>query len=170
MTDLNKEREAFLNTFQYYKGRRDIIFSHECELFMTRSNNPSEIAQKEISNMNSRWDAWLRCAKHRDAELEKAKAQAVPDTHLLVEKSKIETWWQDAEEPENFASRIEDMSSLGQYINGDEIMEIIEHHTIHLPSKTIYGVWADKDGDRSFCTGTLDECQALVASGSGAEG
>ena len=81
MTDLNKEREAFLNTFQYYKGRRDIIFSHEHELFMTRSNNPSEIAQKEISNMNSRWDAWLRCAKHRDAELEKAKAQAVPVTH-----------------------------------------------------------------------------------------
>ncbi|ELW79423.1 PF04448 family protein [Acinetobacter sp. OIFC021] len=78
MTDLNKEREAFLNTFQYYKGRRDIIFSHEHELFMTRSNNPSEIAQKEISNMNSRWDAWLRCAKHRDAGLEKAKAQAVP--------------------------------------------------------------------------------------------
>ncbi|MDH2594389.1 hypothetical protein [Acinetobacter baumannii] len=77
MTDLNKEREAFLNTFQYYKGRRDIIFSHEHELFMTRSNNPSDIAQKEISNMNSRWDAWLRCAKHRDAELEKAKAQSV---------------------------------------------------------------------------------------------
>nr|WP_109267568.1 hypothetical protein [Acinetobacter baumannii] len=80
MIDLNKEREAFLDTFQYYKGRRDIIFSHEHELFMTRSNNPSEIAQKEISNMNSRWDAWLRCAKHRDAELEKAKAQAVPET------------------------------------------------------------------------------------------
>ncbi len=78
MIDLNKEREAFLNTFQYYKGRRDIIFSHEHELFMTRANNPSEIAQKEISNMNRRWDAWLRCAKHRDAELEKAKAQAVP--------------------------------------------------------------------------------------------
>ncbi len=77
MLDLNKEREAFLNTFQYYKGKRDIIFSNEHELFMTRSNNPSEIAQKEISNMNRRWDAWLRCAKHRDAELEKAKAQAV---------------------------------------------------------------------------------------------
>ncbi|MDP7921993.1 hypothetical protein [Acinetobacter baumannii] len=86
MTDLNKEREAFLNTFQYYKGRRDIIFSHEHELFMTRSNNPSEIAQKEISNMNRRWDAWLRCAKHRDAELEKAKAQAVPDTHINISK------------------------------------------------------------------------------------
>ncbi|WP_284077180.1 hypothetical protein [Acinetobacter nosocomialis] len=86
MTDLNKEREAFLNTFQYYKGRRDIIFSHEHELFMTRSNNPSEVAQKEISNMNRRWDAWLRCAKHRDAELEKAKAQAVPEGYVLVPK------------------------------------------------------------------------------------
>ena len=86
MTDLNKEREAFLNTFQYYKGRRDIIFSHEHELFMTRSNNPSEIAQKEISNMNSRWDAWRRCAKHRDAELEKAKAQTVPEGYVLVPK------------------------------------------------------------------------------------
>ncbi|MDA5695414.1 hypothetical protein MMY88_13610 [Acinetobacter baumannii] len=86
MTDLNKEREAFLNTFQYYKGRRDIIFSNEHELFMTRSNNPSEIAQKEISNMNRRWDAWLRCAKHRDAELEKAKAQAVPEGYVLVPK------------------------------------------------------------------------------------
>ncbi|HHP0285047.1 hypothetical protein [Acinetobacter baumannii] len=126
----------------------------------------------------------LEQCKHRDLTLierafvkgaryawqEKAKAQAVPDTHVLIEKSKIETWWQDAEEPENFASRIEDMPSLGQYLNDNEIMEITEHHTIHLPSKTIYGVWVDKDGDRSFCTGTLEECRALVASESGAEG
>ncbi|ENZ9254671.1 hypothetical protein ACHCRZ_001400 [Acinetobacter baumannii] len=81
MVDLKKESEAFLNTFQYYKGRRDIIFSHEHELFMTRSNNPSEIAQKEISNMNSRWDAWLKCAKLRDEQLEDSKTQAVTRTH-----------------------------------------------------------------------------------------
>ncbi|MGK7708152.1 hypothetical protein [Acinetobacter baumannii] len=94
MTDLNKEREAFLNTFQYYKGRRDIIFSNEHELFMTRSNNPSEIAQKEISNMNRRWDAWLRCAKHRDAELEKAKAQAVPEGYVLLPRVPTEKMFQ----------------------------------------------------------------------------
>ncbi|HCQ9569520.1 TPA: hypothetical protein OMP93_001276 [Acinetobacter baumannii] len=94
MTDLNKEREAFLNTFQYYKGRRDIIFSHEHELFMTRSNNPSDIAQKEISNMNSRWDAWLRCAKHRDAELEKAKAQTIPEGYVLMPKVPSEKMFQ----------------------------------------------------------------------------
>lgn len=94
MTDLNKEREAFLNTFQYYKGRRDIIFSHEHELFMTRSNNPSDIAQKEISNMNSRWDAWLRCAKHRDAELEKAKAQVLPEGYVLLPRVPTEKMFQ----------------------------------------------------------------------------
>lgn len=97
MTDLNKEREAFLNTFQYYKGRRDIIFSNEHELFMTRSNNPSEIAQKEISNMNNRWDAWLRCAKHRDAELEKAKAQAVPEGYVLLPRVPTEKMFQSYE-------------------------------------------------------------------------
>lgn len=103
MINLNKEREAFLNTFQYYKGRRDIIFSHEHELFMTRLNNPSEVAQKEISNMNSRWDAWLRCAKHRDAELEKAKAQAVPSwISVKDEEPPIDTMvlicWSDSPE------------------------------------------------------------------------
>ncbi|QNY29317.1 hypothetical protein IC763_05925 [Acinetobacter seifertii] len=120
-----------------------------------------ELEDGEYTNSKSQlgWELWKA-----------AKAQAVPDTHLLVEKSKIETWWQDAEEPENFASRIEDMPSLGHYLTGDEIMEITEHHTIHLPSKTIYGVWVDKDGDRSFCIGTLEECRALVASESGAEG
>lgn len=109
MTDLNKEREAFLNTFQYYKGRRDIIFSHEHELFMTRSNNPSEIAQKEISNMNSRWDAWLRCAKHRDAELEKAKAQAVPEGYVLMPKVPTEKMFQAYER-----SSVAPMSTLSK--------------------------------------------------------
>ncbi len=109
MTDLNKEREAFLNTFQYYKGRRDIIFSHEHELFMTRSNNPSDIAQKEISNMNSRWDAWLRCAKHRDAELEKAKAQAVPEGYVLMPKVPTEKMFQAYER-----SSVAPMSTLSK--------------------------------------------------------
>ncbi|HHP6481984.1 TPA: hypothetical protein ACSE4C_000338 [Acinetobacter baumannii] len=109
MTDLNKEREAFLNTFQYYKGRRDIIFSHEHELFMTRSNNPSEVAQKEISNMNRRWDAWLRCAKHRDAELEKAKAQAVPEGYVLLPRVPTEKMFQAYER-----SSVAPMSTLSK--------------------------------------------------------
>lgn len=147
MTDLNKEKELELFNAFVEENLPELFEKHSSGNFFAKVT------------YDSMFGAWLG-----------AKAQAVPETHMVVEKSKIETWWQDAEEPENFASRIEDMPSLGQYLNGDEIMEITEHHTIHLPSKTIYGVWVDKDGDRSFCTGTLEECRALVASESGAEG
>ncbi len=167
MTDLNKEREQYESVIEKTQG---IKMEHLVGISFNAESNQYEISGEKwaceltdaCEELNTGWFIWQECVK--------AKAQAVPDTHLLVEKSKIETWWQDAEEPENFASRIEDMPSLGQYINGNEIMEITEHHTIHLPSKTIYGVWVDKDGDRSFCTGTLEECQALVGRESGAEG
>ncbi|KCY22138.1 phage protein [Acinetobacter baumannii] len=138
MTDLNKEREAFLNTFQYYKGRRDIIFSHEHELFMTRSNNPSEIAQKEISNMNSRWDAWLRCAKHRDAELEKAKAQAVP-TWISVKDEEPPTdtmvliCWSDAPDvtPEqDYMTIDEDLNSVWANYQNDPPSHWMHFHSV----------------------------------------
>ncbi len=138
MFDLNKEREAFLNTFQYYKGRRDIIFSHEHELFMTRSNNPSEIAQKEISNMNSRWDAWLRCAKHRDAELEKAKAQAVP-TWISVDDEWPPTdimvliCWADAPDitPEqDYMTIDEDLNSVWANYHNDTPSHWMHFHSV----------------------------------------
>lgn len=183
MIDLNKEREAFLDTFQYYKGRRDIIFSHEHELFMTRSNNPSEIAQKEISNMNSRWDAWLRCAKHRDAELEKAKAQAVPETHVLVEKSKIHKWYQDANEPESFSNDDSEdgLRSLGDLIDDNGIMEVEIHESALISTKKAFGVWKSKS-PTDICTNfvlveTLEEAEKILANNkamyereSGAEG
>lgn len=156
MTDLNKLRSEFEALPLIKEKLNAVYFDETLNSYFAAMINSSPT----VKYVQGAWMAWQ----------EKAKAQAVPDTHLLVEKSKIETWWQDAEEPENFASRIEDMPSLGHYLTGDEIMEITEHHTIHLPSKTIYGVWVNKDGDRSFCTGTLEECHALVASESGAEG
>lgn len=116
-------------------------------------------------SVNTGWAMWKKAVTFMQE-----KSQVVPETHVLVEKSKIETWWQDAEEPENFASDIKDLPSLGHYLTGDEILEITEHHTIHLPSKTIYGVWIDKDGVRSFCTGTMEECIALTSCESGAAG
>ncbi|MDC5042600.1 hypothetical protein NRA10_10435 [Acinetobacter baumannii] len=153
MIDLNKEREAFLNTFQYYKGRRDIIFSHEHELFMTRSNNPSDIAQKEISNMNSRWDAWLRCAKHRDAELEKAKAQAVPvwvstdfmlpdegEVVLFIDKNNVihdgylNTDYVDGPYGENGEDFGDDQTLWASNSNGDEFLPSEIKYWMHRPS------------------------------------
>lgn len=176
MIDL-KTKQAFwaeqLPSFKekyWIPGHLDVLkFDMNAGCFDIAEGVKTDLSEEDLFDIyhrvNSGWAMWKKALTFM-----REKAQAVPEGYVLVEKSKIETWWQDAEEPENFASRIEDMPSLGQYLNGDEIMEIIEHHTIHLPSKSIYGVWVDKDGDRSFCTGTLEECQALVASESGAEG
>ncbi|WP_407491570.1 hypothetical protein [Acinetobacter baumannii] len=161
MTDLNKEREAFLNTFQYYKGRRDIIFSHEHELFMTRSNNPSEIAQKEISNMNSRWDAWLRCAKHRDAELEKAKAQAVQQSLIGRLQDRI-------------TELLDERQDLYAQINNDQAVP--ETHVVvpKLPTpKMIDATWDFDEEILEMSSNTRNEFiwkKMVEASESGAEG
>lgn len=162
MTDLNKEREAFLNTFQYYKGRRDIIFSHEHELFMTRSNNPSEVAQKEISNMNSRWDAWLRCAKHRDAELEKAKAQAVQQS---FEIGRLQ---------DRITELLDERQDLYAQINNDQAVP--ETHVVvpKLPTpKMIDATWDFDEEILEMSSNTRNEFiwkKMVEASESGAEG
>lgn len=102
--------------------------------------------------------AW-QAAKAHEAEKLKGK--------VVVPNNQIEVWWQDAEEPENFATTIESMPALGENLGDKEIMEIDEHHTIHLPSKRIYGTWFEKDGEKCFATGTLEECRAMLEAARG---
>lgn len=97
----------------------------------------------------------------------KVKEETKLEGCVVVPKDKVETWWQDAEEPENFATTIETIPALGENLGDKEIMEIDEHHTIHLPSKRVYGTWVEKDGDRSFITGSLEECRATVEAARG---
>ncbi len=79
---------------------------------------------------------------------------------VVVQKDQIETWWQDAEEPENFATKDDDLPFIAQHIQDDEIMEINEHHTIHLPSVTKFGAWVYRNGQRKFIVGTKDDVEA----------
>ena len=72
---------------------------------------------------------------------------------VVVPKDQIEVWWQDSEEPENFATKEDDLSFIAQHIQDDEIMEINEHHTIHLPSITKFGAWVYQSGQRTFFVG-----------------
>ncbi|WP_032864396.1 hypothetical protein [Acinetobacter dispersus] len=67
----------------------------------------------------------------------------------------------------NFATTIESIPALGENLADKEIMEIDEHHTIHLPSKRVYGTWVEKDGERSFVTGSVEECRAMVEAARG---
>lgn len=84
---------------------------------------------------------------------------------VVVPKDKIEVWWQDAEEPENFATQLKDLHFIADGLEDGDIMKIHEHHTIHMPSNTLYGAWIYKDGERVFITGTKAEVEEAARGG-----
>lgn len=180
MTDLNKEREAFeawFTTTDVYtrishqvemcgSGRHQDIFT----VFQRDDWREENYAQ--VSVMAS-WLAWQ----------EKAKAQAVPETHVLVEKSKIHKWYQDANEPESFSNDDSEdgLRSLGDLIDDYGIMEVEIHESALISTKKAFGVWKSKS-PTDICTNfvlveTLEEAEKILAdnkamyeSESGAEG
>ena len=154
------EREAFEKALagnNIHNLKVCTIFDDEKnEYFASVVCDPSE--DHIVESINLSWRMW-QAAKADEAEKLKGK--------VVLPKDQIETWWQDAEEPENFASTIESIPALGENLGDSEIMEIDEHHTIHLPSKRIYGTWFEKDGERSFVTGSLEECRAMLEAARG---
>ncbi|AIL77070.1 hypothetical protein IX88_12680 [Acinetobacter baumannii] len=73
----------------------------------------------------------------------RAKAQTVPDTHVLVEKSKISTWWQDADEPENFANTTEQLFEMisESEIYTDDMLVVEKHVQAQLSTQKLYCVY-----------------------------
>ncbi|MDH0032053.1 MULTISPECIES: hypothetical protein [unclassified Acinetobacter] len=106
-----------------------------------------------LNEINSSWCTWQAAKAHEAKKL---------DGCVVAQKDQIETWWQDAEEPENFATKEDDLSFIAQHIQDDEVMEINEHHTIHLPSITKFGAWVYQNGQRKFFVGTKDEVEAVI--------
>ncbi len=149
MLNIEKEREAFEQVYAVINGLSGSLIKSAFEKIGT-----------EYVNLQTKraFDLWLASALRAAEKLEGC---------VVVPKDQVETWWQDAEEPENFASTIESIPALGENLSDSEIMEIDEHHTIHLPSKRIYGTWFEKDGERSFLTGSLEECRAMVEAARG---
>ncbi len=159
MTDLNKEREAFEEAYLSVGGKQREL----------------ELEDGEYTNSKSLigWELWQI----------KAKAQAVPDTHVLVEKSKIHKWYQDANEPESFSNDDSEdgLRSLGDLIDDYGIMEVEIHESALISTKKAFGVWKSKS-PTDICTNfvlveTLEEAEKILAgnkamyeSESGAEG
>ena len=69
------------------------------------------------------------------------KAQAVPEGFVLVEKSKIKTWYQDDDEPENFCNSESDLDCLGDCLDDDDIIAVNIHESAHISTKKVFGVW-----------------------------
>ncbi len=129
MIDLNKEREAFIE-FLKTKGVIKVGWNSLGVLTNLVREAGCTLSYNEIELMQEVW-------------MEKAKAQAVPETHVLIEKSKISTWWQDADEPENFASTEEQLMELiaESEIYIDDMLIVEKHVQAQLGTQKLYCVY-----------------------------
>lgn len=147
------EREAFEKALAGNKIHNlhicTIFDEEKNEYFASDTCDPSEDHIVESINLSLRM--WQAAKAHEAKKLEGC---------VVVPKDQIEVWWQDSEEPENFATKEGDLSFIAQHIEDDEIMKINEHHTIHLPSITKFGAWIYQSGQRKFFVGTKDEVEA----------
>lgn len=95
-----------------------------------------------------------------------AKGQAIPEGFVLVPKDQITSFWQDADEPENFCSKADNFDALGDCIDLGDIMEINKHTQAHISTEKLCGTWIsnpDNPIDKlKFFVGTQSECDAIV--------
>ncbi|WP_336014714.1 hypothetical protein [Acinetobacter pittii] len=87
MTDLNKERELYESVIEKTQG---IKMEHLVGISFNEEKNQYEVTGEKWASeltdacleLNTGWFIWQECVK--------AKAQAVPETHLLVPKEPVE--------------------------------------------------------------------------------
>ena len=80
------------------------------------------------------WDWWQSAKKH-----------AIPDTHILIEKSKLESFYQDDNEPENFCSSINEIDVLGEHLDIGESMIINKTTSAYVSTEKLFAVLVECD-------------------------
>nr|WP_312324578.1 hypothetical protein [Acinetobacter oleivorans] len=107
--------------------------------------------------VNSGWAMWKKAVTFM-----KAQAQAVLDTHVLVEKSKLSTWWQDVDEPENFASTEEQLLGLiaESEIYIDDILVVEKHVQAQLSTQKLFCVYEITNKDTGLAEIKLCESES----------
>lgn len=101
--------------------------------YLKRTDVPDDVEKKcghLITALIFSWGAWRE-----------AKAQAIPDGFVLVEKSKIRTWYQDDDEPENFCNSESHLNCLGDCLDDDDIITVNIHESAHISTRKVFGVW-----------------------------
>ena len=122
--DIQKEREAFEK------------LPAVAELIKTNDVLWSEV-HGEYFGSDHELDCWIDGAW----AVWQAKSQAVPEGFVLVEKSKIRTWYQDDDEPENFCNSESDLNCLGDCLDDDDIIAVNIHESAHISTRKVFGVW-----------------------------
>ena len=99
---------------------------------------------------------------------EPAKAQAVQEGFVLVEKSKVRTWYQDDDEPENFCNSESDLDCLGDCLDDDDIIVVNIHESAHISTRKVFGVWKSNSPtdiqSKFVLVDSREEAEEIVAS------
>ena len=148
--NIEEERKAFESQECVKALLKFTGFSIESNQYYIQKNG---LSQSGIEWLNGGWQMWQAATKRAEEKLEGC---------VVVPKDQIETWWQDTEEPENFATQLNDLHFIADHIEDGDIMEINEHHTVHLQSSTKFGAWVCQSGQRKFIVGTKDDVEAAV--------
>ncbi|TCB73929.1 hypothetical protein [Acinetobacter sp. ANC 4177] len=135
--DIQKEKEAFLNVFQFFKSFKGIGFSEETEQFFLRKNKPNDAECLDVSNLNQMWRAWWA----------RANAQ-VPEGFVLVPVKEIKTWYLD--DSENMYR--EDPDWLCDIPIG-EVVEVEHRVSYELDQDPVFVAiqWDEENGDVGYC-------------------
>lgn len=144
--DIQKEREAF----EAYMAEKykNLVDRRRC-----LNNGGGYMAW----DMNVAWQVWLA-----------AKAQAIPEGSVLVEKSKVRTWYQDDDEPENFCNSESDLDCLGDCLDDDDIIAVNIYESAHISTRKVFGVWKSNSPtdiqSKFILVDSYEEAEKIVAS------
>ena len=115
----------------------------------------------QVDEFNEHWDTFR-------AGWQAAKAQAVPEGFVLVEKSKVRTWYQDDDEPENFCNSESDLDCLGDCLDDDDIIAVNIHESAHISTRKVFGVWKSNSPtdiqSKFILVDSHEEAEKIVAS------
>lgn len=142
--------------FNFNENTGDYEIKSECV-----NNTDDEDRKVAYETLNTGWVMWLRAKRN-------AKAQAVPEGFVLVEKSKITTWYQDDDEPENFCNSESDLDCLGDCLDDDDIIAVNIHESAHISTRKVFGVWKSNSPtdiqSKFVLVGSHEEAEKIVAS------
>lgn len=118
----------------------------------------------DIQHMYSMFEAGTEVRE----QWQSAKAQAVPEGFVLVEKSKVRTWYQDDDEPENFCNSESDLDCLGDCLDDDDIIAVNIHESAHISTRKVFGVWKSNSPtdiqSKFILVDSHEEAEKIVAS------
>ena len=152
--DMEKDKDRFLLQLAddlSFEELQDLCYSKDANQFYS-----ARLADWFVDKINYGWRLW-----------QASKAKAVPEGFVLIEESKVKTWYQDDNEPENFCTSNNDFDVLGECLDHEDIIQVNKIQDAIIQTTPMYGVWKFKiiggypERDCFVLCGTEQEAESI---------